>query len=152
MNSDLTLLCLHRYWWNLSIFYRLVENPNYGSVDADDFMNSSPTMTGPFVRQPSTGSGKQLVYCIHGKPSGCCATLVSTDDTNSNRKKPDQTDGKSSITICKCSHKNRVSLKKKLLEGNYSAIYLISQKQYLRKYLMFSIILNILYMIIGCTL
>lgn len=59
-------------------------------------------MTGAFARQPSTGSGKQLVYCIHGKPSGCCATLVSADDDNSNRDKPDPSaDGKpSSITIC----------------------------------------------------
>ncbi|XP_025415832.1 zinc transporter 2-like isoform X2 [Sipha flava] len=77
----------------------LSENSNYGSVNEDEFMNTPPTMTGAFVRQPSNSSGKQLVYCIHGKPSGCCATLVSAEDKNSNHEKPDLTDGKSSITI-----------------------------------------------------
>jgi len=75
-------------------------NPKYGSVDEDVFMSTPPTMTGAFARQPSTGSGKQLVFCIHGKPSGCCATLVSTEDSNSNHEKPDPADGKSPITIC----------------------------------------------------
>ncbi|VVC31480.1 Hypothetical protein CINCED_3A011580 [Cinara cedri] len=76
---------------------RLADNPKYGSVDDDVFMSTPPTMTGAFARQSSTGStGKQLVYCIHGKPSGCCATLV-TEDQNSNQKsdQPSQ----SSITI-----------------------------------------------------
>lgn len=81
-------------------FSRLGENSKYGSVNEDLFMSTPPTMSGTFVRQPSNGSGKQLVYCIHGKPSGCCATLVSSDDNNSNREKPDLKDGKSSITIC----------------------------------------------------
>lgn len=82
---------------------RLGENFKYGSIDEDLFMSTSPTMTGAFTRQPSTGSGK-LVFCIHGKPSGCCATLVSTEDNNSNREKPDLNDGKSSITICKSNN------------------------------------------------
>jgi len=75
-------------------------------------MSTTPTMTGAFVRQPSTGSGK--VYCIHGKPSGCCATLVSTEDGNSNHETPDPTDGKSSITICKYRTVYHKSLKRAL--------------------------------------
>lgn len=80
-------------------FYRLGESSKYGSVNEEVFMSTTPTMTGAFVRQPSNSSGK--VYCIHGKPSGCCATLVSADDNNSNHETPDPVDGKSSITICK---------------------------------------------------
>ncbi|XP_050437611.1 zinc transporter 2-like isoform X1 [Adelges cooleyi] len=81
----------------------LVDNPKYGSVNEDVFMGTPP-MNGtgaPFNRQASIGStGKQLVYCIHGKPSGCCATLVSTpDDQNANHEKPDPSDPKSPITI-----------------------------------------------------
>lgn len=78
-------------------FYRLGESSKYGSVNEEVFMSTTPTMTGAFVRQPSNSSGK--VYCIHGKPSGCCATLVSADDNNSNHETPDPVDGKSSITI-----------------------------------------------------
>ncbi|XP_027851909.2 zinc transporter 2-like isoform X1 [Aphis gossypii] len=75
----------------------LGESSKYGSVNEEVFMSTTPTMTGAFVRQPSNSSGK--VYCIHGKPSGCCATLVSADDNNSNHETPDPVDGKSSITI-----------------------------------------------------
>ncbi|XP_050531656.1 zinc transporter 2-like isoform X2 [Daktulosphaira vitifoliae] len=81
----------------------LTDNPKYGSVNEDVFM-STPPMTGTgvhFNRQASIGStGKQLVYCIHGKPSGCCATLVSSaDDPNANHEKQNSSDPKSPITI-----------------------------------------------------
>jgi len=97
--------CVVQQWQNNNypyiIFFRLGESSKYGSVNEDVFMSTTPTMTGAFVRQPSNGSGK-LVYCIHGKPSGCCATLqVATEDTNSNHETSDPVDAKPPITICK---------------------------------------------------
>ncbi|XP_060872413.1 proton-coupled zinc antiporter SLC30A2-like isoform X1 [Metopolophium dirhodum] len=112
----------------------LGESSKYGSVNEDVvFMSTTPTMTGAFVRQPSTGSGK-LVYCIHGKPSGCCATLqVSTEDSNSNHETPDPVDAKPPITIFnEHCHPNREST---------------SSSQKARRKLIFASILCLLFMI-----
>ncbi|XP_025199644.1 zinc transporter 2-like isoform X2 [Melanaphis sacchari] len=109
----------------------LGESSKYGSVNEDVFMSTTPTMTGAFVRQPSNSSGK--VYCIHGKPSGCCATLVSADDSNSNHETPDPIDGKSSITIFnEHCHPNREST---------------SSSQKARRKLIFASVLCLLFMV-----
>ncbi|CAI6376310.1 unnamed protein product [Macrosiphum euphorbiae] len=82
----------------------LSESSKYGSLNEDvQFVIPTPTMNRAFVKQPSNGSGK-LVYCIHGKPSGCCGTLQVSmpEDNNSNHETPDPVDAKPSITICKC--------------------------------------------------
>ncbi|VVC34444.1 Cation efflux protein,Cation efflux protein, cytoplasmic domain [Cinara cedri] len=74
--------------------FQLANNPpTYGSVDDD--VNAPPMTTDDFGRS----TGNRLLYCIHGKPSGCCTTLVSTEAKNPEHGIPDQPVRKPSVTI-----------------------------------------------------
>nr|XP_014289868.1 zinc transporter 2-like isoform X2 [Halyomorpha halys] len=47
----------------------------------------------PEQKNTDDGSGKRVIYCVHGKPSGCCATLINGSGSSfSIEVKPRQTD------------------------------------------------------------
>lgn len=48
------------------------------------------------MTQSSEGTGHKIIYCVHGKPDGCCARVLSESNSLNGTTLPSQP-----ITLCK---------------------------------------------------